>query len=64
MYKAKKIKFLFDKKEIQTTWLQMGMVTGQITKPLTIQNMKKAHDLLNTHELLASGIDYFVVRIK
>lgn len=64
MYKAKKIKFLFDKKEIQTTWLQMGMITGQSTKPLTIQNMKEAHDLLNTHELLTSGIDYFVVRIK
>ena len=64
MYKAKRIKFLFDKKEIQTTWLSMGMITGQSTKPLTIKTMKEAHDLLNKHELVAAGIDYFVVRIR
>lgn len=64
MYKAKKIKFLFDKKEIQTIRLQMGMVTGQSTKPLTVKNMKEAHDLLNKHELIAAGIDYFIVRLR
>lgn len=64
MHKTKKIKFLFDKKEIQTTWLQMGMVVGQESKPLTIKNMSETHDILDKCELLTSGIDYFVVRVK
>ena len=64
MHKTKKIKFLFDKKEIQTTRLQMGMVVSQESKPLTIKNMSEAHDILDRCELLTSGSDYFVVRVK
>lgn len=63
MYKAKKIKFLFDDKKIQITYLQMGMITGQTTKPLTIDSMKESHKLLDEKEIVAAGIDYFVVKV-
>ena len=63
MYKAKKIKFLFDDKKIQITYLQMGMITCQTTKPLTIDSMKEAHKLLDEKEIVEAGIDYFVVKV-